>query len=153
MKRTSVFRIPLNSANLFSCFSTLNALAPCLRFTLGGVVAVTTSGLGVSAEACDPETKLKLGTNFPKNAETVGIFNRKGWNVQRCQLKMRPVLLLPNKHGEASLYFRRKGIQTRPFVFGQNEHISRIFRTTKGCLLELENDASHSKVISSGFDI
>ena len=46
-----------------------------------GVVA--TSGLGVSAEACDPETKLELRTIFFTKTLThaVEMFDGEGWNV------------------------------------------------------------------------
>ena len=52
------------------CFSTLAFPTLCLRCILSGVgVVATSSGLGVSAEACDPKTKLKLRTSFSKSAK------------------------------------------------------------------------------------
>ena len=40
-----------------------------IRLILSGVGVIATSGLGVPAKACDPETKLKLRTRFSISAK------------------------------------------------------------------------------------
>ena len=64
---------------IISFLSHADAFFPTLglRFTLSGLGVVSTSGLGVSAGACEPETKLKLRNDSSESADTVDIFDGK----------------------------------------------------------------------------